>query len=87
MLAAERKGGGIVKTMLLILGCLHPIPLHQDRQYHKPKTGWSRQEPLPLPASLPYPARIAERLSIAKDGDYQFREAYKPQGKSWDEDA
>src|ERR1700712_5379978 len=24
--------------MLLILGCLYPIPLHQERQYHRTKT-------------------------------------------------
>jgi hypothetical protein len=29
----------MAESMLLILGYLHLIPLHQDRQYHRSKTG------------------------------------------------
>jgi hypothetical protein len=29
----------MAESMLLILGCLHLITLHQDRQYHRSKTG------------------------------------------------
>jgi hypothetical protein len=38
------------------------------------------KHPWPHPAPLPYPARIEEELSIAKNDGYRFRKAYKLQG-------
>src|SRR3569832_65283 len=66
--------------MLLILGCLYPIPLHQDRQYHRTKTGFdTANRPWPQPAPLSYPARIEEEPSITTNSSYRFCEAYKLQ--------
>ena len=59
----------MTESMLLIPGYLHPIPLHQDRQCHKAKTGLmpARSRGLLLFPCLIQPALRKSYLSLDRE--------------------